>query len=209
MNDNSLDFEEIINLYNTIKKLYALCEETDPELNTNLQPLNEFRASLDHLMRIFAIEHLDEYKEKNIQDEIQKLFNNLKRAFFDISDMLAVNYRNKIYAILKKYDIYEIQTALPTYYSKIRPKIEEISNEIATLRTEKRFGPSDSHLCTVDTYYKIIEELQGYYVTITNAEYSLAEIKCKRRNKDNLTHWIIPIVSVIVGAVIGIVGWFI
>lgn len=29
-----INWEEIFNLYNTIKWLYALCEETDTELNT-------------------------------------------------------------------------------------------------------------------------------------------------------------------------------
>ena len=92
----SINWEEIFSLYNTIKWLYALCEETDSELNTNLQPLNEFRAALDHLMRIVAIEKLDEYKEKDADDEAKKLRSHLRRALFDICDMLSINYRNKI-----------------------------------------------------------------------------------------------------------------
>ena len=86
MSDNNerINWEEIINLYNTIKWLYALCEETDTELNTNLQPLNEFRAALDHLMRIVAIENLDDYKEKDANDEATRLCSHLRRALFAI-----------------------------------------------------------------------------------------------------------------------------
>lgn len=62
--NEKINWEDIVSLYNTIKSLYALCEETDPELNTNLQPLNEFRAALDHLMRIIGIEKTDCYNEK-------------------------------------------------------------------------------------------------------------------------------------------------
>ena len=53
--NNKIDWKNIIEYYNTIKSLYIECEESDPELKTNLQPLNEFRAAFDHLMRIIAI----------------------------------------------------------------------------------------------------------------------------------------------------------
>ena len=101
---------------------------------------------------------------------------------------------------------------MPTYYSKIRPRIEEISEEIASLRTKKRFSGNEKEETAVDEYPKIIEELQGYYKTINLAVPSLLEIK--KRNKKNerksiITQWIIPIFAIIVGAVIGIIGWFV
>ena len=209
---NEINWEEIFNLYNTIKWLYALCEETDTELNTNLQPLNEFRAALDHLMRIVAIENLEEYKDKNPLDEVKRLRSHLRRAFFDVCDLISIHYRNKIIDVLEDYSVDEIQNALPTYYSKIRPRIEEISEEIASLRTKKRFSGNEKEETAVDEYPKIIEELQGYYKTINLAVPSLLEIK--KRNKKNerksiITQWIIPIFAIIVGAVIGIIGWFV
>lgn len=211
MNDSNerINWEEIFNLYNTIKWLYALCEETDPKLNTNLQPLNEFRAALDHLMRIVAIENLDDYKEKDDKEEATRLRSHLRRALFDICDMISIHYRNKIIDVLQDYSVEEIQTALPCYYSEIRPRIETISEEISSLRTEKRFNADKKEETVLDDYPEIIKELQGYYKTINLSVPSLLEIREKRRkaeSKDFLIKWVIPIASFITGLIIGIVG---
>lgn len=210
--NEKIEWEDIVSLYNTIKSLYALCEETDPELNTNLQPLNEFRAALDHLMRIIGIEKTDGYEEKSAVDEAKKLRSHLRRALFDICDMVSINYRTKIIDVLEDYEVEEINSAIPTYYSKMRPRIEEISEEIATLRTEKRFNTSAEEETAVDEYPKIIEELKGYYKTINKSIPSLLEIKEKNKKKKRdafLVQKVIPIGSIVVAIVIAIIGWII
>lgn len=204
-----INWEEIYSLYNTIKWLYALCEETDPQLNTNLQPLNEFRAALDHLMRIVAIERLDDYKDKNAADEAKKLRSHLRRALFDICDMVSINYRNKIVDILESYTVDEIQNALPMYYSEIRPRIEMISEEIASLRTEKRFNSCEEEENAVDKYPGIVRELQGYYKAVVQAQPSLIEIRQKGRKKkinNVFVQWVLPVVAIIVAIIIACVG---
>lgn len=212
-NNNKINWEEIFSLYNTIKWLYALCEETDTELNTNLQPLNEFRAALDHLMRIVAIENLEEYKDKDDIDETKRLKSHLRRAFFDICDMISINYRNKIIDALEDYGVEEIQKALPNYYSEMRPRIEMISEEIASLRTEKRFNGDKKEETAVEDYPKVIEELQQYYKMVNAAMPSLIDIRNKKREemvaiekKDFVTKWIIPIATFVSGLVIGILS---
>ena len=210
--NEQIDWEDIVSLYNTIKSLYALCEETDPELNTNLQPLNEFRAALDHLMRIVGIEKTDGYNEKNAVDEAKRLRSHLRRALFDICDMISINYRTKIIDVLEDYEVEEINSAIPTYYSKIRPRIEEISEGIAVLRTEKRFNSSVEEETAVDEYPKIIEELKGYYKTISKAILSLIEIKKKNKKKRQdafIFQKVIPIGAIVVAIVIAIIGWII
>lgn len=210
--NHNINWQEIFSLYNTIKWLYALCEETDDELNTNLQPLNEFRAALDHLMRIIAIENLSEYSDKDAYDEAKKLRSHLRRAFFDICDMLAINYRNKIIDILQEYNVTEIQNALPSYYSQIRPRLEVISEEIASLRTNRRFNMDRNEETAIDKYPEIINELQGYYKTVTTAIPSLLDIRQrneKNSKKEFIVQWVIPIVSIVAGTIIGIVGWFV
>ncbi len=210
--NEQIDWEDIVSLYNTIKSLYALCEETDPELNTNLQPLNEFRAALDHLMRIVGIEKTDGYNEKNAVDEAKRLRSHLRRALFDICDMISINYRTKIIDVLEDYEVEEINSAIPTYYSKIRPRIEEISEGIAVLRTEKRFNSSVEEETAVDEYPKIIEELKGYYKTISKAIPSLIEIKKKNKKKRQdafIFQKVIPIGAIVVAIVIAIIGWII
>lgn len=205
-----IKWKEIISLYNTIKSLYALCEETDTELNTNLQPLNEFRAALDHLMRIVGIEKTDEYNGKSAVDESKKLRSHLRRALFDICDMISINYRTKIIDVLEGYEVEEINSAIPTYYSDIRPKIEEISENIANLRTSKRFSNVSEEETAVDEYPKVIEELKGYYTTINKAIPSLIDIKKKNKKKklnNMIAQKIIPIASIIVAIIIAIIGW--
>ncbi len=202
--NETVNWKELIELFNTTKWLYALCEEIDPDFCTNLQPLNEFRAALDHLMRIMAIQNLTEYADKSAVDESKKLRSHLRRALFDISDMLSMHYRNKIVDMLKKYSVDEIQQVMPTYYSTIKPRFEQIYVEIAALRTERRFNTFKSE-DAIDEYPKVIEELMGYHDAIVVALPSLNEIKRKNRLKNLLLTWIIPIS----GVAIGILGWFV
>lgn len=202
----NVDWEKVVGLYNSVKALYALCEETDPDLCTNLQPLNEFRAALDHLMRIVAIQNIDEYKDKDATDETRKLLSHLRRAFFDISDMLSINYRTKIIDTLEKYDVDCIQGALPNYYPTIRPRLQEISELIATLRTERRFNSSGEEKA-VDEYLEIVKELKQYYKTVLCATASLNELRAKTRAKKAFINWIIPIGGIVIGAVLAVIGW--
>lgn len=208
-----IDWEKIINYYTSIKELYIECEETDPELKTNLQPLNEFRAALDHLMRISAIEHLDvsDYPEINEEEEARKLSSHLKRAYYDVCDMLSMNYRNKIIDMLQSYSSETISKAIPNYYSDIRPKIEKLSGQIAQLRDEKGFSkiPAEDRM---KSYKSIVDELKGYYIDIRDAAVSLEDIhkeKLSDIKHNRLIQIGIPVVALIVGAVIGLCGWLI
>lgn len=214
--DASINWDEIISLYNTIKSLYALCEETDPELKTNLQPLNEFRAALDHMMRIAGIEKTSEYNDKSAFEEATKLRSHLRRALFDICDMLAINYRSKIINTLQEYSVEEIRSAIPQYYSEIRPRVEDISETIADLRTGKRFSSVEEEETAVNDYPEIIKELQEFNRIINKSVPSLIEIKeknmlaMKAKERDALI-WqkIVPIASILIGVIIAIIGWLI
>lgn len=209
--DIVVNWEEIFSLYNTIKWMYALCEEVDPELNTNLQPLNEFRSALDHLMRIIAIENIAEYKDKDICDEVDRLKGHLKRAFFDIADMLSIYYRDKIIDALQDYTSDEISRALPTYYSEIRPAIEDMARGIASLRTEKRFDKGSDENDFWDEYVNKIQLLNDYYIDVIKASPSLLEIHQEHQKEERRgiwTQWIIPIGAIAVGAIIAVAGWF-
>lgn len=213
---NQINWDEIISLYNTIKNLYALYEETDPELLTNLQPLNEFRAALDHMIRIAGIEKTEEYKDKSAVEEATKLRSHLRRALFDICDMLAINYRTKIIGVLQDFSIEEIHHAIPTYYSEIRPRIEEISGNIPELRTEKRFNSLQEEETAVDDYPMIIQELQSFNKIITNSMPSLIEMHeknalARKRDERKALIWqkIVPVAGIVIGAIIAVIGWFV
>lgn len=198
-NNKSLNWKQLIDFFNEIKWLYALCEETDPDLCTNLQPLNEFRAALDHLMRIVAIENLPEYSGKDASEEARKLTSHLRRAFFDVCDMLSMNYRNRIIDSLEIFSVETINSALPTYYSTIKPRLFKIDEEIAKLRTETRVNGEDEQEA-VTAYSKIIEDLKNYHTMVIDAMPSLNEIHQKTTMKNLFTQWIIPIGGLLVGA---------
>ncbi len=206
---NKIEWEKIIDLFSNIKYLYSLCEELDPDLCTNIQPLNEFRASLDHIMRIVAIEKLPEYADKNAEEEARRLISHLRRAFFDISDMLSINYRNRIVSALEPYSPDIIVTAIPEYYSQIKPSISEIDEKIANIRTNRRVLAESN---VFEEYIDILEKLKGYYKTVCNAESSLIDLElenAKREKKATYTQWIIPIGGIVIGAILGIAGWFV
>lgn len=173
--DSSIRWEEIVKKYFIIKQLYIECEETDPELKTNLQPMNEFKAALDHTMRLIA-------KEKGIsksikeEEEQKKLLNHLKRAFFDVCDMLSMNYRNKIIDVLQIYSPTQIRTVLPDYYSVERIRIEEINIEIAKLRNDKGQDPENEDV-RFETYVQIIQELKDLYAKYKKSIPALEEIR--------------------------------
>ena len=118
--------------------------------------------------------------------------------------MLSINYRTKIIDALKKYDVDCIQGALPDYYPTIRPRLQEISETIATLRTEKRFNSSGEETA-VDEYLKIVQELKQYYKTVLCATASLNELRAKTRVKKVFINWIIPIGGIIIGAIIAFI----
>lgn len=201
---DKINWDRIYSFYNTLKRLYAECEETDPELKTNLQPLNEFRAALDHLMRIVAIEHLDEYKDRNMEKEAESLFSHLCRAFYDVADMLAMNYRNKIVDALKKYNSDIIAKALPDYYSVIKPRIEELSLEIAELRTSKGFGKSKEEE-RVETYLRIVQTLRDDWKIVNKAQKTLSDLHNKNKVRKIMLNIVLPVAAFVIG-IVGLVA---
>jgi len=58
-------WRDLLEKYALVKKIYLECEETDPQLKTNLQPFNEFRAVLDHICSLLQCE-IDENTETGL-----------------------------------------------------------------------------------------------------------------------------------------------
>ncbi len=208
-----IDWNKVVEYYIRIKEYYILCEETDPELKTNLQPLNEFRAALDHTMRIIAITNTTIGNNVNIDADAEytKLISHLKRAYYDICDMLSINYRNKIVDTLEIYDPEIIRAAIPNYYSDIRPMIEKYSEKIATLREQKGID-KDGADKRMQTYQEIVEGLRAQYDKIKDALPVLEELKSKQKKakqKDFISKFVVPIASIAIGAILSIIGFLV
>lgn len=193
-------WREILKVYYALKTIYTHNEEIDIGLNTNLQTMNEFKAALDHIMRVKLCDHsdlmpveslidkertpddlsteplptdaeLDEFRYKNLTSVLSHIY----RAFFDTCDFSSITYRKMILDDLSIYSSDVIQKALPEYYSVIRPKIDIINGEIAQMRSSK-----GQNLKTngkgVDYYCKIIKELAGYVNQVRGVKSSLIQL---------------------------------
>jgi hypothetical protein len=180
--------------YAELKQMYIECEETDPELKTNLQPINEFRAALDHIIRILVNE-IGDADDAIFKGEYDKLCSHIRRAFFDVCDMLAINYRNKIIDMLSPFKSQTIKDAIPTYYPVIRPDIEEISGHIASYRTRKGTEP-DEQLCL--EYHKDVLTLKNYFQTVVKATPSMEELNDSYQ-KESETNKKIAITGIVIG----------
>jgi len=194
------DLRKALDKYLLIKEIYIECEETDPELKSNLQPLNEFRAALDHLFRIIDINIANEQtpeNEERFRSQYSKLNGHLCRAFFDVCDHLVINYRNKISAFLGVYSPDAIQKAFPNYYSTIRPSIEKISLNIARYRVEK--GTRDDNEL-FDEYKRDVDTMREHYLIITDASTSPSLNAIRQyEKKQSLTNIGLAILGIIIG----------
>ena len=194
--------EIVLAKYSDIKELYIECEETDPELKTNLQPLNEFRAALDHVMKMLLARYSG--NDAEVQEQFRKLNSHLDRCFYDVCDMLSINYRNKIVDVLEMYEVDEIRTALPTYYSEMKPNIDAIGSRIVSYRNKKGTmeSTSEATLDSFEEYKADVLLLKSIHSTVVAAQSEMEEIKQKekkrttRENSKNL----------LLGGAIGVLG---
>lgn len=170
---------KLINKYSSLKEVFVECEETDPELKTNIQPLNEFRAALDHVMRMMDL-YYSNSSEYDWHEEFRKLNSHLDRAFFDVCDMLSINYRNKIIDSVEIYTTETIRTVLPKYYSEWKTKIEEISNRVIKYRNRKTGYSRDE---TFQNYKDDIFALRDIYNEINSKRTILEKIENDNREK--------------------------
>ena len=193
---------KLINKYSSLKEVFVECEETDPELKTNIQPLNEFRAALDHVMRMMD-SYYSNSSEHNWHEEFRKLNSHLDRAFFDVCDMLSINYRNKIIDSVEIYTTETIRTVLPKYYSEWKTKIEEISNRVIKYRNRKTGYSRDE---TFQNYKDDIFALRDIYNEINSKRTILEKIENDNREKittDNRLKYIAY--GSFIAAIIGII----
>jgi hypothetical protein len=168
-------WRKIVILHNTNKSLFIWCEEHEVELNSFLQPNNEFKNAWEHVVRAKANEiglngePNPEYQKATLEDALSHEY----RAFFDICDWASVILRSRAIDLLKPYDQASISAAIPNYYSKMRPDFEIAIEKIAGLRGGKDIAQSGSILDRVEEYKAILVNLSHYNDIITQSVESL------------------------------------
>lgn len=170
--------------YRVIKEIYIESEENDPELDTNIQPLNEFRAALDHVMKMMAACYELEDEAEYIS-QMNKLDSHLSRAFYDISDMACIHYRNKIVTILSSYEESTIRLIIPTYYTSMKVEIERISQRIASYRYQKGGAGVDT-IERFQEYKNDFYTIKQIYLSVIDAVGNLEQVESVLKKREEL-----------------------
>ena len=102
---------------------------------------------------------------------------------------------------MKSFSGETLQVIFPKYYKEIKPYfVVEAPAEISNLRSEKDIGKRNES--DLNRYIDIVERFKTYYGGIIKIKPSLIEYEDEKR-KNRLLQILIPIITAIIGAVIG------
>ena len=202
------NIKQITQLYGKVKELIIFCEENHEEFKSNLHVVKELRDAFDHLMRVFAVK-LDIKKEKDenyIQINLDKVFGHVYRAGYDTLDYATLILRDKINKEVINFSSSAIQSAIPTYYSEVRPTVESITSDIIKLRINKDVATPSPEV--FDIYFQNAIKLQEILVMIRKAKPAIVEYETKSRNEKIKDTVLKIIVGIIIGVVLVVIGLF-
>jgi len=193
----------ICNLYIKTKDWMLYAEEIDPDFESFIQPANELRHALDHLMRLFAVKlKIREEPERGyVEKQLEKTIGHVFRGAFDTLDKISITLREKIINEISPFSVDAINASLPEYYSKIRPDIEEINRKIAKIRANKDVVS----ICydDIEEYSNLIERLKEYHRLILKQKPGLIEYEGKQKSDKNKDK-IFQILLILFGCLLGI-----
>lgn len=190
---------DTVKLYEAVKAFILFGEEISPSNYTLPQILKELRDAFDHFMRVAAVKTgVNTVKEENYVDKnLDKVFGHVFRCAYDVLDWVSIILRKKIQVELEEYSSSTISVSIPTYYTTIKPNLEnKIPQAIARVRELKDVGAPEQK--NIEEYTHYVAELKQYWETIVNAKPSL--IDCSRREKRTNIRRII--ISALIGAAI-------
>jgi hypothetical protein len=194
---NTLDHEQIEKLcrmYGNIKHYMLMAEEFGFELKTYLQPRLELYQAFDHMMSEYFLEQLD-----NKTGSLNGAMKHMYTAFFDIADWTSMQIRNHVFMELKYFSSDVIKTAIPEYYSRIRPALDELNGKITGIREGKIFEKFEQ----VKEYAELLDKAYEYIKKIRRSQGTLIELRKKNRIKIMLGP-IIGILAIIVSIIIAV-----
>jgi hypothetical protein len=206
-NKNNETWKKICEVFLFTKKLTIQLEETSCDHKTFIQPINELKSALDHIVRIKAVEVGLNKKDKSsqyIESNLNKTLGHIYRAFFDTADYYSMVLREKIINLLKKYSSNTIHKVIQDYYSDKRIYLEKINKEIADIRGKKDIGNESNILPSIDIYFSKIEKIDTIYQDILSKIPQLDDLH-KIENKKKKRKFILSIMGIVFG-IIGIIG---
>lgn len=195
----------IIELYQDLKHVTLLAEELEFEsFKTFLQPVLEQRSALDHICRAMSSEaHMVEENVASdyVSGNFDKAIGHLYRAFFDAADMLSILLRGRVLDVLEGFDVECITAVCPDYFKEVRPRVEQISAEIAGIRESKDIKVKAA-IDDVKCYDNLLDELRGMYNGLLTKVPSFQEYASKQK-QTRLFKWLWQGVLVVIGVILG------
>lgn len=189
----------LYDLYDKVRQAIILVENFDKDRNMYIAPINQLRSALDH---IFKAVSFAEDKERS-EYELKEAKEHLDRAGYDALELLAAYLGIAIIEKVAQYDNNTLTTVFPAYFTIIKPKITDIKNKVAILRSEKKINSEISFSTYFDQITELIELDKNVDVMIP----SLEDFK-QRDKKSRIKQAIIWIVSTIITAIIsGTIGY--
>jgi len=201
---------DTVKLYEAVKAIILFGEEISPANVTLPQILKELRDAFDHCMRVVAAKtNISVVNEKEyVETNLDKVFGHVFRCAYDVLDWVSIILRSKIQAEFTKYSASAIAASLPTYYTTIRPRLENtIPQAIAKIRGMKDIGTPEQK--SIVEYTGYIAEIMQYWETIVNAESSLRDYSDSERKAKKRERIITALIGVVIGAAIavGVARW--
>lgn len=194
------NLNELFELYDNVRRAVILVENFDDERKMYIAPINQLRSALDHVFK--AINTAKETEQS--QYELKEAKEHLDRAGYDALELLAANLGEKIINQLNVYRRETITTVFPTYYEVIRPKLSDVKEVVATLRTEKKIDAEKSFT----EYFNQITELIDIDKEVSRRIPALEEFE-NRRKREKVKDWAIGAGTTIgLGILLGLLEYF-
>lgn len=188
---------ELCEFYAKTKYLMLKAEELDPvESEAYLQPRLELYQAFDHLMT----NYYDAIKN-GVEVDLASAMKHVYTAFFDIADWLNMLIRKTIINELGRFDPDDIKTAIPDYYSRIRPELDQLSTDITKLRADKVLERAEE----IEKYLQLLEQSFDHLFTVRKAFGVLIELKRKRFFKNPLIAYILAVLAIVVTIVVAVI----
>jgi hypothetical protein len=179
--------KSVCTLFFRTKALILRAEELDNNSGTFLQPTQELKAALDHVMRALSREYGlttngAESSDEYIDRQLDKAMGHIYRAYFDTADWMSINFREQVGKHLEPYDHTDIAAVLPSYFKEISPRFADYARDIAMLRNEKDIATDGDEL--FNRYEALLERLGEDVRLIVRMIPALQEYSEKRRRTD-------------------------
>ena len=144
-------------VYMTNREYFIKAEDIIENMGFFTAPLVEHRDALDHIMRFFGDENLD-----NI-NQLKSALSHEMRAFFDVADYICINIRQEIYKGLNDINARDI-TEVWGNYLECKQKVVKLSFEIAEIRNNRDIGQEslNKYKNELDKLFELYKEYQIY-----------------------------------------------